>query len=146
MGPNERIYIGKIGGSFKQLSVIDYPDNKGMGCGFCRKCFRLPDSTFTAATAPPNMPDYTLGADLSKPCWPLSYEQLVMPSEPFEVYPNPSSTTLNIKTENKGKREMYNSVGQLLFVTEENEINIGRYSRGIYYIKIGNMVRKVIIE
>jgi hypothetical protein len=145
-GPDSRLYIGNVGGQLRQFSVIDYPDNKGIACGFCRKCFRIPDSSFTAATSPPNMPDYVLGADLSKPCWPLSNEEFTLKIEPFEVYPNPSSTVINIKTEGKGKRELYNSVGQLLFFTGKNEINVSRYSKGIYYIKIGNMVRKVIIE
>lgn len=146
-GPDNKLYIGNMGGQLRQFSVIDYPDNKGMACGFCRKCFRLPDSSFTAATAPPNMPDYTLGADLSKPCWPLSSGELLMESEQLEVYPNPAKTVLYIKAAGKwGKRELYNSVGQLLFVTDKNEINVGKYSRGIYYLKIGNMVKKVIIE
>jgi hypothetical protein len=66
--------------------------------------------------------------------------------EGFAIYPNPVRDLLYIKTDYKGKRELYNSVGQLLFFTGNNEINVSRYSRGIYYIKIGNMVRKVIIE
>jgi hypothetical protein len=145
-GPDNRIYIGNWGGQAKEFSVIDFPDNKGLACGFCRKCFRLPDSSFTATTSPPNMPDYTLGADLSKPCWPLSNEHWIKETEPFEVYPNPTNTFINIKTDSKEKRQLYNSVGQLLFTTNKNEIDVRRYSKGIYYIKIGSSNKKLIIE
>ena len=146
LGPDERIYIGKGGGTHRQFSVIDYPNNKGLACGFCKKCFRLPDSSFTATTSPPNMPDYTLGADLTKVCWPLSIDEIRMEGEKLEVFPNPANAVINIKTEIIGKRELYNSVGQLLIVTNLNEIDVRKYSKGIYYIKVGNTVRKIIIE
>jgi hypothetical protein len=92
------------------------------------------------------MPDYTLGADLSKPCWPLNTEQLTKETVTFEVYPNPTNTFINIKTDSKEKRQLYNSVGQLLFTTNKNEIDVHKFSKGIYYIKVGNTVRKIIIE
>ena len=46
----------------------------------------------------------------------------------------------------KEKRELYNSLGQLLFTTDKNEIEVSKYTKGIYYIKVGNAVRKVGIE
>jgi hypothetical protein len=62
------------------------------------------------------------------------------------AYPNPASTVLYIKSESKEKRELYNSVGQLLSTTKENEIDVHKFGKGIYYIKVGNTVRKIIIE
>lgn len=145
IGPNDRIYIGNWGGSAKQFSVIDFPDVKGLGCGFCRKCFRF-ENAFGGLNAPPNMPDYTLGADLSKVCWPLGSNEIFETIDILEIFPNPTSKLINIKTESKAKRQLFNSIGQLLFTTVENQINLSKYSSGIYYIKVGNKVRKVIIE
>ncbi len=153
LGPDERLYIGNWGGTAKQFSVIDYPNIKGLGCGFCRKCFRLDSNINFAITAPPNMPDYTLGADLSKVCWPLGSNEILETSDILEIFPNPTSTLINIKTESKANRQLFNSIGQLLFTTTENQINlsadkagVSKYSSGIYYIKVGNEVRKIIIE
>ncbi len=152
-GPDGRIYIGNMGPNAKESSVINFPNNKGLASGFCRKCFRLPDSTFTYVSSPPNMPDYTLGADLSKVCWPLGSNEILETSDILEIYPNPTSTLINIKTESKANRQLFNSIGQLLFTTTENQINlsadkagVSKYSSGIYYIKVGNEVRKIIIE
>jgi hypothetical protein len=144
-GIDDRIYIGNWGGSARQFSVIDYPNNKGLACGFCRKCFRI-DNAFGGLNAPPNMPDYTLGADLSKVCWPLGVNEILETSERLVIFPNPTRTLINIKTVSKANRQLFNSIGQLLLTTKENEIDIHKYSSGIYYIKIGNTVRKIIIE
>ena len=64
----------------------------------------------------------------------------------LEVFPNPSSTMLYIKSSSKDNRELYNSIGQLLFTTKENEINVSRYSTGVYYLKVANTFKKIIIE
>jgi hypothetical protein len=144
--PNNRLYIGNWNGTAKQFSVIDYPNIKGLGCGFCRKCFRLDSNINFGLTAPPNMPDYTLGADLSKVCWPLGNSEIFETRDILEIYPNPTSTLINIKSESKANRQLYNSIGQLLLTTKENEINVSKYNSGIYYIKVGNVVRKVVIE
>jgi hypothetical protein len=156
-GPDTRIYIGCEGGSGKQFSVLDYPNSKGLACGFCRKCFRI-DTAGGGLTSPPNMPDYTLGADMSKVCWPLSmseFENLKM-SE-LVVYPNPSNTKIYISysssTQNQTasflavtKKELYNSVGQMVLSTKENEIDVSHLANGVYYLKCGIYTRKVIVE
>lgn len=61
-GIDGRIYIGNGSAQLKQMSVIDKPDIKGVGCSFCRKCFRLDDTTYMGFGAPPDMPDFNLGA------------------------------------------------------------------------------------
>ncbi len=66
------------------------------------------------------------------------------------IYPNPCQDILNIKYEDlqykKTEKELYNLVGQLLFTTKENEIIVKEYPKGIYYLKVGNMVRKIVVE
>jgi Secretion system C-terminal sorting domain len=149
LGVDNRIYIGKGGGSFKQFSVIDHPDNKGSACGFCRKCFRV-DNAYGGLNTPPNIPDFNLGADSSKPCYPLHNYELQITNYELEVYPNPSSTKLTIKyvfaTKEAILYQLYNSVGQLIISTKENEVDVSKLSRGLYYLKVENQTKKVIIE
>jgi hypothetical protein len=147
LGFDNKIYIGHFHGFSRQMSVIDNPDGQGAACNFCRKCLRTKNSPIglnSIIIIPPHMPNYELGADL--PCWPLGNDEVSKLDDELNVFPNPVSGVLNIKTENKGKRELYNSVGQLLFTTDNNEINVSNYSKGFYYIKVGNAVEKVRVE
>lgn len=146
LGLDNRIYIGNVAGGYKQMSVIDKPDIKGVGCQFCRKCFRLDTNVLFGMTSPPNMPDYNLGAS-GQVCWPLNSSEIRdKSSESMEVWPNPASTRLFIKTKIKKERELFNSVGQLLITTKENEIDVSRYAKGIYYLKCNSLVVKINIE
>jgi hypothetical protein len=145
LGPDNKLYIGNFAGLSKQMSVINNPDVKGAGCNFCPRCLRFDSlGIYAAASTPPCMPNYSLGVDS---CWPLS-----IPTPPneiaesFGIYPNPASNMLYIKSSSNSKRELYNSIGQLLFTTKQNEINITKYSKGIYYIKVENEVKKVVFE
>lgn len=79
-------------------------------------------------------------------CWPSEIKKVFEIEQPVTVYPNPTGTVINIKTASKGKRELYNSLGQLLYATDMDEINVARYSNGIYYLKTGNAIRKIVIE
>jgi hypothetical protein len=146
-GIDNRIYIGKWGGdSRKQNSVINKPNIKGVGCEFCKKCIRS-DLTVYNTTSFANMPDFNLGA--LPLCFPLS-----LPNPPkegvFEVFPNPSSTKIFIKyvtaKHEAATYQLYNSIGQLIISTKENEIDVSKLSRGLYYIKVENQTKKIIIE
>lgn len=142
IGPDNKLYMGNWATFYcKQMSYFNNPDAKGLASDFCSRCLRFPNY---GVTSPPTMPNYDLGEDL--PCWALGNSEIVKNNDDFEVFPNPSSIIFYIKTESKEKRELYNSVGQLLFSTYLNEINVSRYSKGIYYIRVENSVRKVIIE
>jgi hypothetical protein len=126
------------------MSRIDNPDAKGAGCNFCPRCLRLDSlGIYAIATTPPCMPNYSLGAQI---CWPESTKDIENNKNKLEVYPNPSSTSLFIKTESKEQRELFNSIGQLLFTTKENEIDVRKYSKGVYYLKVENSAQKVVIE
>jgi hypothetical protein len=94
---------------------------------------------------PPTTPIDEL-VSTGQPCWPLSSTQFEVDSLQIAVYPNPVSYKLYIETKRKGKRELYNSVGQLLFTTDNNEIDVSTYASGCYYLKVKNSVRKVVIE
>jgi hypothetical protein len=144
MGPDGKIYIGNFGGLSKQMSRIDNPDVKGVGCNFCPRCLRL-DSLGANANVgtPPCMPNYGLGA---KTCWPLATNQLSNLNEALEVYPNPSSSVFYIKNKQGKKKELFTMLGELLFTTTKDEIDVSRYSKGVYYLRCEHAVRKVVVE
>jgi hypothetical protein len=43
-------------------------------------------------------------------------------------------------------KELYNAVGQLIFSTKADEIDVSHFAKGVYYLKCGILTRKVIIE
>lgn len=143
MGADGKIYIGNFGGLSKQMSRIDNPDVKGSGCSFCPRCLRLDSLGSTAYLGtPPCMPNYALGA---RECYPLDTGHPVK-EEGFIVYPNPVSDVLWMKNAVGKTKELYNSVGQAIFSTMKNEMDVSWLSRGVYYLRCGGEVRKVIIE
>jgi hypothetical protein len=93
------------------------------------------------------MPNYSLGADSSS-CWPLSNTDLPNSSKggALQAYPNPANSILYLATTFKQKRKLYNYTGQLLFTTTENKIDVSKYPRGLYFVKCGVDVIKVILE
>jgi hypothetical protein len=147
LGADNKIYIGHFHGTSKQISVIDNPDGQGAACNFCRKCLRSknPETIYGLLKGPPNMPNYELGAS-GQPCWPLSSTQFETDSLQLAVYPNPASNVFYVQTHSKHKRELYTDIGQLLISTDLNEIDVSNYSKGIYYIKVGTAVRKLVVE
>ncbi len=145
LAPNNKIYIGNWNGFSKQMSVIDSPDGAGTNCNFCRKCFRSPKVIDGWLSNAPCMPNYSLG---SMPgCATVGVSAFNSSKEEFEVYPNPTQSKFKIKIKNpNSKKELYNSIGQLVLSTKENEIDVRNLSKGIYYLKVGNVSKKVIVE
>jgi hypothetical protein len=157
--PDGKLYVGRHDGLSKRWSTIDNPDVKGAGCNFCPNCFRIDSLGANAYLGtPPCMPNYSLGA---KVCDPEGVEDVVKDESELVVYPNPTSTILYItslrgtKQSNyqiasqslaKTSKALYNSVGQMVLSTKENEIDVSNLPRGVYFLKVGNMVRKVIVE
>ena len=145
LGPDNRLYIGNWNGTSNGLSTIIYPDNKGAACGWSPKYLHFPSS---GVGAPPCIPNYHLGKMAG--CWPLSNEELIINNEELVVYPNPSSTKISIKyvtaKHEAVYKQLYNSIGQLILSTKENEIDVRNLSSGIYYLKVGNQTKKVIVK
>ncbi len=146
LAPNNKLYIGNWHVISKQMSVIDNPDIKGAGCNFCPRCLRFDSlSGIVWASTPPCMPNYGLGARV---CYP---EGLLNPPKEdlnaLEVFPNPTSTKIVVRCQMSDmKKDLYNSVGQLILSTKENEIDVRNLSKGVYYLRVGNLSRKVIVE
>ncbi len=59
----------------------------------------------------------------------------------FKVYPNPSTGIVNIQTDKQV--EIINTLGQI--ISTEHSIDLSEYGSGIYFVKSGTTVKKLII-
>ena len=65
----------------------------------------------------------------------------------MQIYPNPTKGTFSVLHVPKGStKEFYNSLGELLFSTNLEEIDVRQYSKGVYYIRCSGQVRKVVVD
>ena len=94
---------------------------------------------------PPCMPDYGLGA---KTCWPLSQSESEVRSAEWVVYPNPSDYMIKVESTRykDAIKFLYNSLGQLMLSTKEDEIDVSGLHKGVYYLKCAGQTKKVVIE
>lgn len=144
-GPDGKLYIGNRNGTRPYMSYIDSPNVKGLGCHFVPQGLWQP---YTNLLSPPNMPNYGLGkAPVGGNCWPDEVEEFANEIDnDLQVFPNPASTILFVKTSLSSKRELYNALGQLIYTTTKNEIDVSKFAKGMYYLRCGFHVKKVIIE
>lgn len=143
IAPDGKMYIGNDNGTRKYMSYIDSPNVKGLGCGFVSQGVWQP---YTNLKSPPNMPNYGLGKDTSVVCWPLASSEIRDVRDEMEVYPNPASSIFYIKNKIGKKKELYNFIGELMCTTTNDEIDISSFSRGVYFLKCGAEVSKVVVE
>jgi hypothetical protein len=142
LGPDGKIYIGKYGGVDRAWNVIENPDLKGAGCNWCNRCLTFSNA---GASCPPNIINYNLGA-LEHPCWPLAISTVQPTINNFIVYPNPAHNEIKIEKGKSKTKELYNYIGQLIFTTTQNKIDVSKYPRGLYFVKCGSEVKRVILE
>jgi hypothetical protein len=95
--------------------------------------------------APPDMPDFNLGAS-GQFCWPLLSESVGVGLDELEVYPNPSSNIFYIKNKQGKKKELFTMLGELLYSTTKDEIEVYNLPKGIYLLRCEDQVRKVVVE
>ena len=73
----------------------------------------------------------------------------------FVIYPNPAKEELTINFQasiaETGRLEIFNSIGQLIFeykgiIRNNMRVNLPDFSTGIYFVKIGKKVKKLVIS
>ena len=89
------------------------------------------------------MPNYGLGA---KTCWPLSSSEVELVKSEMVIFPNPASTIFYINNKIGKKKELYNTLGVKVLSTYKDEIEVMHLSKGVYYLRCENEVKKIIIE
>lgn len=83
----------------------------------------------------------------------FSYEVTADVEENFSystsIYPNPTSSMVNIACEGEQKVTIYNMVGQRIFEGQcdgELQIDMKRFGVGIYAVKVGNETQRVVVK
>jgi hypothetical protein len=76
----------------------------------------------------------------------IQQQELDLKSGGIVVYPNPAITELHIKTAWTGMRKLYNAAGVLQIATMGDEMDISQFAKGIYFLKCGTAVKKVVVE
>ncbi len=73
-----------------------------------------------------------------------------IPWSPLQVHPNPSNDLITIEVLEKGTLQVFDVRGQLI---DQEKVSLGTinyslasFSDGIYYVKVGNAVAKVVLE
>jgi len=93
---------------------------------------------------PPCQPNYGMGA-VAGGCWPLDSPNITVEND-MVVYPNPAITLLTIKNRKGKKKVLYDCIGQMIYSTLLDEINVSSFAKGIYFIKCEGETKKVIVE
>jgi len=143
LAPDGRLYIGNFNGTRKYMSYIEYPDSQGTACHFVPLGVWQP---FTNLLDPPNMPNYGLGPDTSKICWPLQQSESGERQSEWVVYPNPASTQLYFRGAERKKKRLYNAYGVIITETFKEEIDVKNLSRGLYFLQCNNLSKKIVVE
>ena len=71
--------------------------------------------------------------------------------EAISIFPNPASNFLDVRCQQSDvRKELYNSLGQLVFSTTKSKIDVQHLSKGIYMLKLDigdkSLFKKVVIE
>lgn len=69
----------------------------------------------------------------------------------FNVYPNPTTGMVSVEGENISAIAIYNAAGQLINVTRETTVDMGRFGAGVYYLNIidsanNTTVQRVVVK
>jgi len=110
--------------------------------------YELDYPAFTGRDLTPGNP-IELNSGINDPCDVLSIDEFAF--QELVIYPNPATDIVKINSAHLiNKIEVYNSLGALMNqVNDVNEINIGNYNSGIYFLRItsdNRLVTKKIIK
>lgn len=139
LAPDNKIYITTYN-SVAALHVIDQPDSLGFACNSIRQGFKLPTYNLFSL---PNHPNYDLGSLPDADSCYLIYtntQSNIEKTNVYKVFPNPSSTWLNIiyQSEEDGLFELFDLYGKRVAATslfhyfKNRLVNVGDLPVGVY--------------
>jgi hypothetical protein len=67
----------------------------------------------------------------------------------LEIYPNPATDKVSIRTYGEGILEIVNMVGKVVITqiaTETNEINISKLAKGVYTVRFNGLSQKLVVK
>ncbi len=139
LAPDCRIYI-TTAFTWKALSIIHHPDEKGRACGLEKLGLRLPFPNSNGSV--PVHPMYRMDTD--QICDPgISH---VFPvewySHPPPPYPNPTTGLIHLSTSVTGAVTLYDQTGRRLMAwdaeAQHHTLDISSLAPGLYLLTLGN--------
>ena len=64
----------------------------------------------------------------------------------FSIYPNPTTGVFTVANATGEEIQVYDLFGRLLLRSNEQQIDIGGFSEGIYFVRVGRAVRKLVLQ
>ncbi|MBL7771832.1 MAG: T9SS type A sorting domain-containing protein [Chitinophagaceae bacterium] len=144
LADNNKIYVGTFHGFRKALNTINNPDGKGVLCNYCPVCLKA-QSTEGVLKNIPCMPNYELGA-IADTCFPLAVSPIPDDVQKFSVYPNPSHSMLYFENGKQASKYLYTIQGVFVAQTKQQQLDISHLPKGIYLVRCGAEVLKVVVE
>jgi Secretion system C-terminal sorting domain len=151
--PDGKIYISNWNFTSGQMSVINQPNKKGLAAEFCPRCLRFDTILpyYISIAGPPNMPNYALGVDSSR-CWPLAINNEQFAMSNLVVYPNPNNGNFYVEVSDKlvGQQiKVLDMMGKEIWKAKakpKNVVDVTGFAKGMYFVKVGSLVQKVMVE
>ncbi len=154
LGPDMKIYIALTNSNVSNcdslkthLSVINNPDLLGTACNFSPFSFPLINCS-EVYLGLPNMPNYNLGSLAGSVCDTVTAVEDIRNNYSINIYPNPVTNQLNIKTSYAQLSEitLYDIATRKLLqqtFTGSVALNTSQLAKGIYMYQITNKNRIV---
>lgn len=73
-------------------------------------------------------------------------ENIQIETNKIEIFPNPTSNVVNIKNYDNSDIFLLNADGRVLLKTNQSHINLNQFNDGIFYLKIKNLVKPIILN
>lgn len=148
------IYDGFYGGDLDHLYVYDGEDTSGaLLADLSYSCLSMGTLDVTSVSGALTLHFVTgevggcRGLQIYTSCSPVAAIGENAENETIDIYPNPAHDVIYIEGENIGTVEMYNALGQRVFMDENVDIiRVDNYPSGIYVIKSGNVTKRVVIK
>jgi len=151
MGPDGRIYCAQahptnIWQAFNNyMSVIQYPEEEGMACGFDTFGVYL-NGYYARGYALPNFPDYELGRLKESPCDSLpfpvvsSVQTPELEQESILLFPNPANTSFHFsEAPQQGEVLAFDAMGRMVWQSQapllSNAIDCSTWADGLYLVR-----------
>ena len=105
-------------------------------------CVQVDDVTYSNTNWIPEAVKFDTGVTFSEDCEALGIDDLYANNNEISVYPNPTNDLIYLNKECQVK--IYNIQGTLLKETFGKEVDLSGYSQGMYFLRIGGRIEKIV--
>ncbi len=138
----------EIGDSFYNFDIINGTAPGSIQCadtsynsGAMNGTFDFCDLTPSAGSPPIDINSGTVAGTITF-CTVSAVAEAI--EEKLQIYPNPTNGLINISTNENLIIEVYNMLGEQVFVTQQNQVDLTNYENGVYLFRIKDLEGSVL--